>query len=49
MIPKIINIFNKKVNELLSGNIVVTGSSNTISTSSGTLTIAPTGNLIITY
>ena len=28
---------NKKVNELLSGNIVVTGSSNTISTSSGTL------------
>ena len=40
---------NKKVNELLSGNIVVTGSSNTISTSSGTLTIAPTGNLIITH
>ena len=40
---------NKKVNELLSGNIVVTGSSNTISTSSGTLTIAPTGNLVITH
>ncbi len=40
---------NKKINELLSGNIVVTGSSNTISTSSGTLTIAPTGNLIITH
>lgn len=40
---------NKKINELLSGNIVVTGSSNTISTSSGNLTIAPTGNLVITH
>lgn len=40
---------NKKINELLSGNMVVTGSSNTISTSSGNLTIAPTGNLIITH
>jgi len=40
---------NKKINELLSGNMVVTGSSNTISTSSGNLTIAPTGNLVITH
>ena len=40
---------NKKINELLSGNIVVTGSSNTISTSSGALTIAPTGSLVITH
>ena len=40
---------SKKINELLSGNIVVTGSSNTISTSSGNLTIAPTGNLVITH
>ena len=40
---------NKKVNELLSGNIVVTGSSNTISTSSGNLTIAPAGTLVITH
>ena len=40
---------NKKVNELLSGNIVITGSSDTISTSSGDLTISPTGNLVITH
>ena len=40
---------NKKINELLSGNIVVTGSTDTISTSSGNLTIAPTGNLVITH
>ena len=40
---------NKKINELLSGNIVITGSSNTISTSSGALTIAPTGSLVITH
>ena len=40
---------NKKINELLSGNIVITGSSDTISTSSGALTIAPTGSLVITH
>ena len=40
---------SKKINELLSGNIVITGSSNTISTSSGALTIAPTGSLVITH
>ena len=40
---------NKKINELLSGNIVITGSSDTISTSSGDLTISPTGNLVITH
>jgi hypothetical protein len=40
---------NKKINELLSGNIVITGSSDTISTSSGDLTISPTGSLVITH
>jgi hypothetical protein len=40
---------SKKINELLSGNIVITGSSDTISTSSGALTIAPTGSLVITH
>jgi len=40
---------SKKINEILSGNIVITGSSDTISTSSGALTIAPTGSLVITH
>ena len=40
---------SKKINEILSGNIVITGSTDTISTSSGALTIAPTGSLVITH
>ena len=40
---------NSKIDYLKSGNIVVTGSSDTISTGSGALTIAPSGNLIITH
>ena len=40
---------NSKIDSLKSGNIVVTGSSDTISTGSGALTIAPAGNLIITH
>ena len=40
---------NSKVNQLKSGNIVITGSSNSISTASGNLTIAPAGNLVITH
>jgi hypothetical protein len=40
---------NSKIDQLKSGNTVITGSNNTISTSSGALTIAPTANLIITH
>ena len=40
---------NSKIDQLKSGNTVITGSNNTISTSSGALTVAPTGNLIITH
>ena len=42
---------DKKVNELLVGDIVITGSSDTISTAAGnnTLTLAPSGNLKITH
>ena len=40
---------NSKIDQLKSGNIVVTGSSDTISTASGNLTIAPAGNLVITH
>lgn len=40
---------NSKIDQLKSGNIVITGSSNTISTASGNLTIAPTGNLVVTH
>ena len=40
---------NSKIDQLKSGNTVITGSNNTISTSSGALTVAPTGNFIITH
>ncbi len=40
---------NSKINQLKTGNIVITGSSNTLSTASGNLTIAPAGNLVITH
>ena len=40
---------NSKVDVFKSGNITVTGSSDTIATGSGALTIAPAGNLIITH
>ena len=40
---------NSKVDILKAGNIVVTGSTDTISTASGNLTLAPTGNLVITH
>ena len=40
---------NSKIDQLKSGNTVITGSNNTISTSSGALTIAPTANLVITH
>ena len=42
---------DKKINELLVGDIVITGSSDTISTASGSndLTLAPSGNLVITH
>jgi len=40
---------NSKIDQLKSGNTVLTGSNNTISTSSGALTISPTANLIITH
>jgi hypothetical protein len=42
---------NSKINQLKTGNIIITGASDTISTASGTnnLTIAPTGSLIITH
>ena len=45
----IITDANSKVDVLKSGNITVTGSSDTIATGSGALTIAPAGNLIITH
>lgn len=40
---------NSKVDILKAGNIVVTGSTDTISTASGNLTLAPTGSLVITH
>ena len=40
---------SSKVDQLKTGNIVLTGSSDTISTSSGDLNIAPTANLVITH
>ena len=40
---------NSKIDQLKTGNTVLTGSNNTISTSSGALTISPTANLIITH
>ncbi len=40
---------NSKVDQLKSGNIVITGSSDTISTGSGTLTLSPTADLKITH
>ena len=40
---------NSKIDQLKTGNIVITGSSNTLSTASGNLTIAPAGNLVITH
>jgi hypothetical protein len=40
---------NSKIDQLKTGNTVLTGSNNTISTSSGALTISPAGNLIITH
>jgi len=40
---------NKKINELLSGDITITGSTDTISTGTNNLTIAAAGNLILTH
>jgi hypothetical protein len=40
---------NSKVDIVKSGNIVITGSTDTISTASGNLTLAPTGSLVITH
>lgn len=40
---------NSKVDIVKSGNIVITGSTDTISTASGNLTLAPTSNLVITH
>tara|TARA_B100001123_G_scaffold192184_1_gene219274 strand:+ start:658 stop:2430 length:1773 start_codon:yes stop_codon:yes gene_type:complete len=40
---------NSKIDQLKAGNTVITGSNDTISTSSGALTLAPTGNLIVTH
>ncbi len=40
---------SSKIDQLKTGNIVVTGSNNTISTASGNLTIAPAGSLVITH
>jgi len=40
---------SSKIDQLKTGNIVITGSSNNLSTASGNLTIAPTGNLVITH
>jgi len=40
---------NSKIDQLKTGNTVLTGSNNTISTTSGALTLSPTGNLIITH
>ena len=40
---------NSKINQLKSGNIVVTGSSDTISTSSGALTISAAGSLVLAH
>ena len=40
---------SSKVDQLKSGNIVVTGSNNTISTASGNLTIKPAGSLVVQH
>lgn len=40
---------DSKIDQLLTGNISITGSTNTIATGSGNLTIAPAGNLVITH
>jgi len=40
---------NSKIDQLKLGNTVLTGSNNTISTSSGALSLTPAGNLIITH
>ena len=40
---------NSKIDQLKAGNTVITGSNDTISTSSGALTLAPTANLVITH
>ena len=40
---------NSKVDQLLVDNMRIGTTANTIDTSSGTLTLAPTGNLIITH
>jgi len=40
---------NSKIDQLKLGNTVLTGSNNTISTTSGNLTIAPTASLVITH
>ena len=40
---------SSKIDQLKTGNIVVTGSNNTISTASGNLTIAPAGSLVVTH
>jgi len=40
---------SSKIDQLKTGNIVVTGSNNTISTASGNLTIKPAGSLIVQH
>ena len=40
---------SSKIDQLKLGNTVLTGSTDTISTTAGSLTIAPTGNLVITH
>lgn len=40
---------DSKIDQLKFGNTVLTGSNNTISTTSGNLTIAPTASLVITH
>ena len=40
---------NSKIDQLKSGNLVVTGSSDTISTSSGALTISAAGRLVLAH
>lgn len=40
---------DSKIDQLLTGNISITGSTNTIATGTGNLTIAPAGNLVITH
>lgn len=40
---------NSKINQLLTGNISIIGATDRIATGAGPLTLAPTGNLVITH